>query len=89
MNLTEPLFADLIHVPLPRRPRPAAYGLCPKCRGRGKRTGLMRQGKHLAWRQHSYTTWTGARMTCQASGVLLCQLPARAGGAAPKCSCHA
>jgi hypothetical protein len=51
----------------------AAQGNCPRCL-RGK-TGLMPQGRHLVWRQHNYTTWSGARMPCPASGIAVCALP--------------
>lgn len=68
--------------------RVVAYGMCPECRGTGRRTGLQRQGAHLVWREHRYTTWSGTRMTCRASGVRLCALPARPSAwSTPRCSC--
>jgi hypothetical protein len=53
----------------------SAQGKCPTCT-RAK-IGLIAMGTHLVWRLHTYTTWSGARMTCAASGVAVCQLPER------------
>lgn len=58
-----------------RRPRSVAWGNCPGCR-KG-RVGVVRAGAHLAWREHTYTTWGGHRMTCVASGVAVCQATER------------
>lgn len=59
-----------------RRPKglkSVAFGKCPSCTA-GK-VGLLWQGRHLVWREHTYRTWSGTPMTCRASGVALCNAP--------------
>jgi hypothetical protein len=59
----------------PDRPKTIASGRCPECHN--GRLGVVRQGEHLLWREHTYTTWSGARLTCRASGVATCVAPER------------
>ncbi|NAE18326.1 hypothetical protein [Enterococcus hirae] len=64
-------------------PRNVTSAPCPSCtqggHGPGGLVGLIRQGEHLLWREHTYPTWSGARLTCRASGVAVCELAPRAG----------
>lgn len=46
---------------------------CPRCRA-GERTAVIRDGNHLVYRLHSYRTWAGTPMECQASWQRLCAL---------------
>jgi hypothetical protein len=55
--------------------RSVAQGKCPNCTA--KKTGVVRQGPHLVWRRHQYTTWSGAHIDCPSSGVALCVCPER------------
>lgn len=57
----------------PKRPRSVAMGNCPMCSKNP--VGLVRQGDHLVWRSHFYTTWGGAARQCQASNVAICVAP--------------
>lgn len=57
----------------PAGPRASAVGKCPECHK--AKVGLLRQGNHLVWREHRYSTWSGAPMVCRASGVALCVAP--------------
>lgn len=50
-----------------------AQGKCPSC-SRPK-IGLVRIGAHLAWRAHTYTTWSKAVVECYASNIPVCILP--------------
>lgn len=61
--------------PKPERARTIASGRCPECSN--MRLGVVRQGDHLLWRVHTYTTWSGAKLTCRASGVATCVAPER------------
>jgi hypothetical protein len=59
-----------------RRPagqKASAVGKCPCCHK--AKVGLLRQGNHFVWREHTYRTWSGAPMTCRASGVTVCVAP--------------
>lgn len=58
-----------------KRPRTVASGRCPECSG--QRVGVVRQGEHLVWREHMYTTWGGSRQLCRASNVATCVAPER------------
>lgn len=72
-----------------RRPlRSVAWGRCSR-HSNPKEIGLVLVGKHLVWREHDYPTWGKARMTCDASGVHLCDCPARRvpGMEPPTCPC--
>jgi hypothetical protein len=74
-----------------RRPaRSVAWGRCSR-HANPKEIGLVRQGEHLYWREHDYPTWGKARMTCDASGVRLCESSARTvpGQPTPTCDCEA
>lgn len=58
-----------------KRPPTVASGRCPECSN--GRLGVVRQGGHLLWREHYYTTWSGARQLCRASNVATCVAPER------------
>jgi hypothetical protein len=75
---TEPMF-DMAHVQQPQRPRSlksVTFGHCPECSAHD-RVGLVWQGVHLVWRQHTYRTWSGATMICRTSNVSVCVAPER------------
>lgn len=77
-HVTPPLFEGPPRVtpePKQRSAASVAWGNCPGCR-KG-RIGAVRTAEHLVWREHTYTTWGGARMTCTASGVPVCRLTER------------
>lgn len=59
--------------------RSVAFGLCPGHMddGSARRTGLVRQGAHLAWRWHHYKTFGGATIECPSSGQPVCTSPSR------------
>lgn len=81
---TEPMF-DMApvedHAEKQKTVRSVASGRCPECRN--LKLGVVRQGKHLVWREHTYTTWSGARIVCRASGVATCVAPERFAGDLP------
>lgn len=56
--------------------RAVTSATCPSCH-RNTDVGLVRSGTHLVYREHLYPTWSGAQMTCRASGVAACMLPVR------------
>lgn len=56
--------------------RSVAFGACPDCSS--YKVGLVHQGGHLVWRDHSYRTHGGTSLPCRAVGVRLCDAPARA-----------
>lgn len=58
-----------------KRPRTVASGRCPECSN--GRVGAVRQGEHVLWREHYYTTWAGTRQLCRASNVATCVAPER------------
>lgn len=58
-----------------KRPRTIASGRCPECSN--ARLGVVRQGEHLLWREHYFTTWSGAKQICRASNVATCVAPER------------
>lgn len=66
-----------------------ARGKCPEC-STISTTGLVRQNGHLVWRLHARATMSGAQLECRASGVPLCQAPARpiTGVTTPTCVCE-
>lgn len=66
----------------------AAHGKCPDC-ATDKPVGLVRQGEHLAWRVHLRRMLSGASLECRASGVPLCEAPAKhqPGMETPACPC--
>jgi hypothetical protein len=49
------------------------WGDCPRCVD-NVRVAMIRSGQHLIWREHTITTWGGAKMTCTGSLVALCDL---------------
>jgi hypothetical protein len=66
-----------------------ARGKCPDCANH-KPIGIVKQGEHLAWRLHTRCMPSGAMLVeCTASGVRLCDAPAKpwAGVATPECAC--
>lgn len=52
----------------------AGWVTCPRCRP-NDRTAVIRDGAHLVYRQHTYQTWSGNKIECQASHQRLCTLP--------------
>lgn len=54
----------------PAREASVGFGPCPGCTA--QRMGAVRTARHLAWRYHEITTWSGARLPCQASGIPVC-----------------
>lgn len=56
-----------------RAVKSVAQGKCPLCTR--PKVGLIRSGKHIAWRQHTYRTWGGASLDCMATGIYACILP--------------
>lgn len=65
-----------------RAARPLGHAHCPRCHK--ERAAVVLSGTHALWREHVFTTWGGCPITCGASGVALCVLPAPAEpGAAP------
>ena len=69
--------------------RAVAYGRCSR-HTNPKPIGLVRVNGHLVWREHDYPTWGKGRITCDASGVRLCQCKARPipGERTPRCDCE-
>ena len=69
--------------------RSVTWGRCPRHTD-PRPIGLIRSGTHLTWRPHEITTWSGARLACDASGVRLCSAPARPvpGTTTPTCPCE-
>lgn len=70
--------------------RSMAFGACPLCSNR--RLGLVRQGPHLAWRDHTYQTHGGVSLQCSSTGQHLCEVPGRdvfdfTGEHPPTCPC--
>ena len=44
---------------------------CPTHTGK-RETGLVRQGSHLVWREHTMTTHGGTTLPCRTSGIAIC-----------------
>jgi hypothetical protein len=59
--------------------RSVEFGLCPGHTddGSARRTGLVRQGVHLAWRWHQTKTFGGVAIDCPSSGQPVCTSPSR------------
>lgn len=75
--MTAALFDPGPPTPAPQRQRPehvAGWTRCPSCIGHD-RVALVLSGSHLHYREHTYVTYSGAKMTCAASSVTLCVLP--------------
>lgn len=68
-----------------RRVRPVGYAKCPRCSK--AKLGAVPSGSHVVWREHVYRTWGGCPITCPASGVSLCTLPAVVEAGATPLSC--
>lgn len=84
---TAELFDPGPRVPKPagertRAPRAVAHGRCPRCTG--DRVAIVRSPSHLIWREHRFTTHSGAKLVCPASLVPLCRAPDRSG----ETGCH-
>ena len=78
------------HVEKVEPQRSVGYAGCPKCLN--DKVGLVRQGSHLAFKDHYVATWGGAARQCGAGGRRLCDLPARdvtahTGLSTPVCIC--
>lgn len=90
---TDPLF-PMARTPATRsgetskRIRPIGWARCPECITHA-RIAVLLTGTHATYREHHYPTWSGARMTCRASGVALCVLPPRPWPAHPENAVHA
>lgn len=86
---TAPLFDEPTrsYVERARYVRPVGFGRCPLCHN--EKAAVMYSGRHDVWRTHTYRTWSGAPITCGASGIALCVAPARLDtyGHAPYCRC--
>lgn len=70
--------------------RPVGHAGCPQCTN--EKVGLVRQGPHLAYKNHWVSTWGGTSRQCTAGGQRLCDLPARdvrslTGSPTPICIC--
>lgn len=70
--------------------RSAAFGACPLCSK--NKLGLVRQGVHLVWRDHTYQTHGGLSLQCSSTGQYLCEVPGRDvsdinGEQPPTCPC--
>lgn len=70
--------------------RSLTFGGCPTCSA--TKVGLVRQGAHLAWRDHNRRTHGDISMQCPSVGQRLCDMPARdvwelTGIETPTCSC--
>lgn len=73
-----------------RGPKSVAFGSCPCCSA--QRVGLVRQSTCVVWREHTYRTYSGAALTCRASGVALHVAPAAHAfddSETPHCPCGA
>ena len=76
---TLPLFPEPPRVARRARPRlqrAAAWGKCPACRS-ADRHAVVHSASHLVWREHRYTTHSGAKLICPTSGSALCIAPDR------------
>jgi len=65
-----------------------ARGRCP-LHAHHALTSVVRDGDHLAWREHTFRTWSGAPFTCAGSLQRLCAQPSRyvPGEDTPTCPC--
>lgn len=83
---TDPFGTEPFDIELPAQPhaqegaeakkrwvKPEDYGKCPRCLA--MKVGLMKQGDHLVWKEHSFATYGRARFTCEASGQRVCDMP--------------
>ena len=59
----------------------AGWAHCPHCSN--GRVALLVAGEHLVYREHTYVTYSGAKLTCRASAVALCTAPPRPDGVTP------
>lgn len=78
-EMTTPMFHML---PQPERgdertktQRSATSAACSQCSK--EKVGLLAINGHYVWRAHTYRTWGGASVSCQASNVRLCVAAAR------------
>ena len=89
------VFAGLVEVTKKKKPkeeqqRSITFGGCPTCSA--NRVGLVRQGVHLAWRDHTRRTHGDISMQCPSVGQRLCEVAARdvwdlTGVETPVCPC--
>lgn len=56
-----------------RTAKPMDYGKCPCCHA--AKIAVLRSGRHWVWKEHTYPTYSRARLTCHASGIAVCELP--------------
>lgn len=71
--------------------RPVGTAGCPQCMN--ERVGFVRQGAHVAYKDHWVSTWGGSSRQCTAGGQRLCDLPPRdvsrlTGKPTPTCICQ-
>lgn len=55
--------------------RPMGWAACPRCSS--GRVAVLPDAGHLVYREHTYATYSGAAMPCQASHQRVCVLPPR------------
>lgn len=70
--------------------RSVAFGACPGCSA--NKVGLVWQGGHHAWRDHTYRTHGDIPIQCSAVGQRVCDFPGRdvwslTGLPTPACPC--
>jgi len=71
-----------------KSPKSVEFGVCPGHYSPGVRTGLVRQGPHVAWRMHYVRSALGSSVRpCGACGVTLCAAAARHDETWPPPSC--
>jgi hypothetical protein len=73
-DYTPPALAS--EAPTPRAPKSVKWAPCPShglVSTDSGNTGLVPQGRHLAWRDHDVVMQGGARQQCRASGLRYCE----------------
>jgi hypothetical protein len=55
-------------------PKAAGSAWCPACPSRKVGLGVLNVNGHVVYREHTKKTYSGATVTCPASGVRLCHL---------------
>lgn len=76
-------------VPAVRKQKPqfvSGWTRCPSCISHD-RVALILSGEHLSYREHTYLTYSGTKMTCGASSVTLCVLPPLPSSMGPALRC--
>lgn len=86
---TVELFDAGPHVPARPKQKPqfvSGWTRCPSCISHD-RVALILSGEHLSYREHTYLTYSGTKMTCGASSVTLCVLPPLPSSMGPALRC--